>query len=143
MVWDWRALGKFRFLQYIEIDTKPENGCEIQNAADGVSGIIMQLKLVKTISEEYIIFFEEHDGLLHGTQVMIDRYRRYFISNISSLKYGMPYARERLRQVDDIPNADTVCVDFEINQPRVAERYYSRKLKIDESNRTRQDDFQL
>ena len=27
------------------IDRNPENGCEIQNAADGVSGIIMRLKL--------------------------------------------------------------------------------------------------
>ena len=27
--------------QHIEIDRNPENGCEIQNAADVVSGIIM------------------------------------------------------------------------------------------------------
>ena len=40
------------FPQYISIDRKPENGCEIQNAADGVSGIMMPLKLVKTPSEE-------------------------------------------------------------------------------------------
>jgi hypothetical protein len=32
---------------YVAQDRKPENGCEIQNAADGVSGIMMQLKLVK------------------------------------------------------------------------------------------------
>ena len=38
-------------LQYIAIDRNPENGCEIQNATDGVSGIIMQLKLVKTSYE--------------------------------------------------------------------------------------------
>ena len=37
--------------QYIAIDRKPENGCEIQNASDGVSGIMIQLKLVKTSSE--------------------------------------------------------------------------------------------
>ena len=55
----------------------------------------------------------------------------------------MPYSRDRLRQVDDSPNADPVRVDFEINQPRVVEIYYSRNPKIDESNRTRQDDFQL
>ena len=53
------------------------------------------------------------------------------------------YARYRLRQVDDIPNADPVHVEFEINQPKLAERYYSRNLKIDESNSTRQDYFQL
>ena len=69
--------------------------------------------------------------------------RRYFISNTSSLKPGIPYAMERLRQVDDITNADPVCVKFEINQPRVTERYHSRNSNIDESNRTRQYDLQL
>ena len=75
--------------------------------------------------------------------VWVDRDRRYFISNTSSLKPGMPYARDKLRQVNDSPNADPVRVEFDINQPRVAERYYSRNLMIDESNRTRQYDFQL
>ena len=77
------------------------------------------------------------------TFVWVDRERRYFISNASSLKPGMPYARYRLIQVDDSPNADPVCVEFEINQPRVAERYYSRNTKIDESNLMRQYYFQL
>ena len=77
------------------------------------------------------------------TFVWVDRDWRYFISNTSSLKPGMTYARDRLIQVDDIPNVDPVRVEFDINQPRVAERYYSRNLKIDESNRTRKDDSQL
>ena len=38
--------------QCIAIDIKPENGCEISNSADGVSVIMMQLKLVNTSSEE-------------------------------------------------------------------------------------------
>ena len=75
--------------------------------------------------------------------VWIDRDRRYFISNTSSLKPGPPYARDRLRQVDGSLNADPVRVEFEINQSRVDEIYYSRNLNIDESNRMRQDDFQL
>ena len=29
------------FLQYIEIDRNTENGCEIQNSSDGISGIMM------------------------------------------------------------------------------------------------------
>ena len=36
--------------QYIVIDRNPENGCEVQNDADGVSGITMQLNLVKNSS---------------------------------------------------------------------------------------------
>ena len=173
--------------QYIAIDIKTENGCEIHNDDDGVSGIMMQLKLAKTSSEEDLHSNEEHDGLLHGTKVMInllqpwenkkrrvvsaDRYfdslqacddlkkrglrfigvvktanrgfcteklfeielarrglwkvlfaldnenkldkfafvwverdRKYLISNTSSLKYGMPYARDRIRQVYDSSN---------------------------------------
>ena len=58
--------------QYIAIDRKPENGCDIQNSADGFSGITAQLKLVKTSSEEYLHYPEEYDGLLHGTKVMIN-----------------------------------------------------------------------
>ena len=75
--------------------------------------------------------------------VWFDRYRGYFISNTSSLKPGLAYARDRLRQVDDSPNEDPVCVEFDINQPRVAKRYYSINSKIYEINRTRQDYLQL
>ena len=45
--------------------------------------------------------------------------------------------------MDDSPNAHEFCVEFEINQPRVAEIYYFKNPKIDEINHTRQDDFQL
>ena len=55
----------------------------------------------------------------------------------------MKYARDRLRQVDDSPNADPVCVEFEINQPRVYEIYYSRNQNIEKINHTRQDDIKL
>ena len=39
---------------YVEIDRKPENGCEIQNAADGKSGIVLRLRLVTTVEESHI-----------------------------------------------------------------------------------------
>ena len=58
--------------QYIAIDRKPENGCEIQNAADGVSDIMMQLKLVKTSYEKDLHSPEEHYGLLDGTKLMLN-----------------------------------------------------------------------
>ena len=60
--------------QYIEIDRNPENGCEIQNAADGVYGIMVQLKLVKTSFEEGLRSPEEHDGLLHGTKILLNMF---------------------------------------------------------------------
>ncbi|KAI2492991.1 Transposase IS4 [Fragilaria crotonensis] len=37
---------------YVAIDRKPENGCEIQCASCGASGIMLRLKLVKTAEEE-------------------------------------------------------------------------------------------
>ena len=60
----------------------------------------------------------------------------HLISNTSSLKPGLPYTRDTLRQVDNSTNTDPFCVEFEINHPRVAERYYSRNLNIDDSNST-------
>ena len=58
--------------QYITIDKNTKNGFEIQNAADKVSGIIIELKLVKTSSGEDLHYPEEHDGLLHGTKLMLN-----------------------------------------------------------------------
>ena len=55
----------------------------------------------------------------------------------------MPYVRYKIIQVGDRPNENPVCVEFDINQPKVAERYYYINLRIDDSNYTRQDDFQL
>ena len=65
------------------------------------------------------------------------------VSNTSSLKPGMSNSMDRLIQVDYSPNADPVRFEFEINQLRVDEIYYSRNLEIDESNCTRQDDLQF
>ena len=59
------------------------------------------------------------------------------------MKDSIPYARDSLIQVYGSPNAYPFCVEFDINRTRVAERYYSRNLNIDESNCTRQDDLQL
>ena len=60
------------FPQYISIDRNPENGFDIQNSDDGVSVIMMQLKLVKSSSEEDLLYPEEHYGLLHGTKVIFN-----------------------------------------------------------------------
>jgi Transposase IS4 len=55
---------------YIAIDRKPENGCEIQNAACAKSGVMIRLKLVKTAEEERTHTQEGNDGLLHGTIIL-------------------------------------------------------------------------
>ena len=52
----WYGLGgswiNMGIPHYVAIDRKPEAGCEIQNAADGNSSIMMRLKLVKSAIEE-------------------------------------------------------------------------------------------
>ena len=53
---------------YVAIDRKPENGCEIQNACDGQSGVMMRLKLVKSDSAEEP--FLPNEDLNHGTKVL-------------------------------------------------------------------------
>ena len=72
----WYGIGRHQINvglpQYIEIDRKPENGCEIQNVADGVYGIMIQLKFVKTSSEEDLHSTEKHDGFLHGTKAIFN-----------------------------------------------------------------------
>jgi Transposase IS4 len=65
--------------QYIAIDRKPENGCEIQNAACGQSGIMLRLKLVKGIdlvaddnddNDDNAGGNVDHNHMLHGTHVL-------------------------------------------------------------------------
>ena len=62
---------------YIAIDRKPENGCEIQNAACGRSGVMLQLKLVKSANHnnenetaEAAQARRDHNSLLHGTKII-------------------------------------------------------------------------
>ena len=55
---------------YVVIDRKPENGCEIQNAACGHSGVMIQLKVVKTAEEENASVVTDDDGNNHGTNVL-------------------------------------------------------------------------
>ena len=55
---------------YVAIDRKPENGCEIQNAACGRSGVIIRLKIVKTAEEDFASAETDDDGNNHGTNVL-------------------------------------------------------------------------
>ena len=55
---------------YVAIDRKPENGCEIQNAACAESGVMIRLRLVKTKTEEESGDKEDVHGILHGTKIL-------------------------------------------------------------------------
>ena len=72
----WYGIGgnwiNSSFPQYIAINRKPENGCDIHNSDYVISGIMIQLNLFKTFSEEDIHDYKEHDGLVHGTKLIIN-----------------------------------------------------------------------
>ena len=55
---------------YVAMDRKPENGCEIQNAACGSSGVMIRLKVVKTAEEENASTVTDDNGNNHGTNVL-------------------------------------------------------------------------
>ena len=55
---------------YVAIDRKPENDCEIQNAACGRSGVMIRLKIVKTAEEENASVVTDDNGNNHGTNVL-------------------------------------------------------------------------
>ena len=70
--------------QYVAIDRKPENGCEIQNSACGRSGVMLRLKLVKgvdLVGEEDSDEPNNESSLLHGTQVLKTVISPWFGSN--------------------------------------------------------------
>ena len=54
---------------YVEKYRKPENGAEIQNSACGRSGIIMQLRIVKSAKNEEEQKYDR-ENLPHGTRVL-------------------------------------------------------------------------
>ena len=70
----WYRLGAFwlnkGLLQYIAIDRKSENGCEVQNSACGRSHIMLRVKLVKTAEAEDAMADEDSSGILHGPAVV-------------------------------------------------------------------------
>jgi Transposase IS4 len=75
--------------------------------------------------------------------VWMDRARRYFIASGSSLAEGMPYIRDRWRQVSNEINADPTRVQLTVPQPKAAELYYMVCSKIDQHNRDRQDTLMI
>jgi Transposase IS4 len=71
---------------FVSMDRKPEDGCEIQNTACGKTGIMCQLKLVKTSREAHEEERQEDEtgafaGLNHGTKVLLKLTRPWWMSN--------------------------------------------------------------
>jgi len=73
-MYKWYGQGSHWILKglpmYVAIDRKPENGCEIQNAECGRSGIMLQLSIVTTAEHRQQTATGDDDGLPHGTAVL-------------------------------------------------------------------------
>jgi hypothetical protein len=52
---------------FISMYWKPVDGCEKSNAACGRTGIMIRLKLVKTVREVHAEHEDDVEGLNHGT----------------------------------------------------------------------------
>jgi hypothetical protein len=65
---------------YVAIDQKPENGCEIQNAACGRSGVMLQIRLVKSLDEFDNEIIPESE-LNHGTKILKELVEHWARSN--------------------------------------------------------------
>jgi len=63
----WSSLGLPR---YVAKDSEPKNGCEIQNAARGRSGIMLRLHLVNTSTDRNAHLSADESRLLLGTTVL-------------------------------------------------------------------------
>jgi hypothetical protein len=63
----WYGLGghwiNMGLPMYVAIERKPDNGCEIQNACDGRSGIMMQLKLVRSATAEALYVNKDPENM--------------------------------------------------------------------------------
>jgi len=55
---------------YVAIDRKPENGCEIKDAACGRNGIMLNLSVVMTAEHRQDTGTGHEDDLPHGTTVL-------------------------------------------------------------------------
>lgn len=56
---------------YVAIDRKPENGCEIQDAACGRSGLTLQLRIVTSAADQHANMTAEELAGSHGTAVLM------------------------------------------------------------------------
>jgi hypothetical protein len=75
--------------------------------------------------------------------IWVDTNRRCFVSTVSSLEDAPPIRRIRLRQVNTALNAEPERVFMSIKQPKASAVYYTSAAKIDQHNRTRQDDLAI
>jgi hypothetical protein len=98
---------------YIAIDRKPENGCEIQNSACGVSGVMLQLKIVKGAIYNGVNDENYQHDMNHGTRVLMELVEPWFDSRrivcadsyYSSVSTAQELLQRRLRFIGVVKTA--------------------------------------
>ena len=141
LVADFHRVNCYYSKDEIDLDEVPSLQWEFTNKFG--DPVYLEIQLDRRVLWKGYLSLDNKKKLYKFDLVWVERDRRYLIYNTTSLKPDLNYTKESSRQVDDITNADPVCVELEINQPIVAEIYYSRNSKIDDINRTSQDDLQL
>lgn len=135
---------------YVAIDSKPENGGEIQNIACGIDGFMFKIEFVKSESQRNleIAWTSFAIGVTNSsvpnykilTIMWVDRSRRYFVSTGGKTLSGNNQEHLRwLQENDDAPHQRF----FSIPIPKVAEDYYSCAGRIDRHNTCLQDDINM
>jgi len=70
---DWSQIG---LPQYVAMEPKPENGCDIKKACCGSSGIILSSEIVQSAVDNQNLTYESE--LLHGTTVLLRLVEQWF-----------------------------------------------------------------
>lgn len=97
---------------------------------------LSQVEMSNRGNQKGLIMKNEGDGTTELLAfVWMDRDRRYFIANTSSLTDGVPFVREQWRQVDLTANALPERVELIVPQPLACKIYYSTNAAIDNHNR--------
>ena len=112
----WYGLGgnwiNIGLPNYVAMERNPDNGCEIQDACDGRSKVMIRLKLVKG-SVDNELLANEYPGGLHGTRVMIQVFSpwRYIgrvvcaDSNFASVPFAIAMSDMGLRFIGVVKTA--------------------------------------
>jgi hypothetical protein len=115
---------------YVAISRKPENGCEIQNAACGKSGVMLRLKLVKSSAEEKLRkqAADSDEALWHGTRVLKYLVQPWFNTsrNVCADSYFAPVGGRKSCCVAEPDSSEWLISD---NQLDAVEKELRRKRK--------------
>ena len=98
---------------FIAFDRKPDDGCEIWSCCCGQTGVMVQLKLVKTQTQQQEDKETEDDGTNHGTEVLLALIKPWFGSDrlvcadsyFSSVQTAIKCKEKKMRYIGVVKTA--------------------------------------